>query len=282
MRSPERRSGIQIITDQMASLPVSKQEQYGIIVARAVVDNLGTSAPNPEEYRKRINEAADRLEEKGIKNGEVLILTVAKKQSESHNFAKQVAREISKDGKRVNVNVIETGSASLGEALVVLKIAELVTQGATMGQVTREAKEIKAKVSAFFTVERFRHPGGKLKNIVREVVNKGRYINVAPLLTMKDGDIGLRLTRGRRIAISKIAEHAAQKVDLNFPLIGLMEYDCEEKDLQLLEKTFVDLVAGNDEQKASEVRAKIIRGKIDEVTAFHIGTGTLGLAIKEI
>lgn len=266
-----------IVTDPMASLPLRKQEEYRIKVVPAMVDENGTSAPLPQSYRRAFEETLDEF---GPGGGEIYAVTAARRQSASGDFAERAAKDIEEDGVKANIRIIDTGLASLGEAITVLRIAELDRQGATTEQIDREIKDIKRRASALFTLKKFDHPDGKLKSIAKAIVNKGSIISVFPLMTMKDGHVGLKVARGgRNTAITRIAEWGAQNFDPDFPLIGIFEADCEKGESQQLEDSFVKLVSGDDEEEAQKLRAKIIRGQVDPITRFHVGVGTLGMAV---
>jgi len=155
---------VAIVTSSISCLPAEQVQRYGIkvvpmpfmlnghsyldgvdISATEVYEQLAyerpfrTSAPSPGDYLKAYREALSEYDA-------ILCLTVPSKISMMYDSACSAAEQIPKD---TIVDVLDTGTAAGGEALIDIAAAEAAAAGATLEEVKQLIANLKGKVRLY-------------------------------------------------------------------------------------------------------------------------------------
>jgi DegV family protein with EDD domain len=247
---------IAIVTSSISCLPAEQVRKYGIkvvpmpfmlnghsyldgvdIAATEVYEQLAyerpfrTSAPSPGDYLKAYREALNY-------NDAILCLTVPSKISMMYESACSAAEQIPKD---TIVDVLDTGTAAGGQALIDIAAAEAVAAGATLEEIKRLIANLGGKVRLYglivapkylartgrvpaplpsaasalsikpvFTIAQGRI---KLVNVVRT-----EKAGVDRMLSMMHADVGLRPVRViiQHANVPRQAENLRQRVQADF------------------------------------------------------------------
>ena len=271
---------IRIVTDSSCDLPKEITEQYGISVVPLYV-NIGdksyldgvelsradfyeglpdfkshptTSAPGLGMFA----ELYDRLAAEGAT--EVLSIHISAALSNTVNVARLAAEAT----ESVPVTVFDAGNLTLGVGLMVLAAAEAATAGRSMDEILAMLADKSRRthtIAALDTLEYLRRSG----RLSRFQSGLGALLQVKPLLTMHDGEMGMERVRTRRRAVDRVIELVKE--------IGPLE--------QLAVVHTHALKRANDlQQRVADLFPPDSRHLSEEVTPVigtHIGPGAVGL-----
>lgn len=165
-----------------------------------------TMAVNPEVAGKLFKALTDE-------GYDVLHIAFSSALSSSYNGAAMVAREICEENPEATVKVVDSVSASLGQGLLVHKLAEMKKAGKTLEETYAWAEAHKRNVCHQFTVDDLfhLHRGGRVSKATAIV---GTLINVKPVLHVDDEGrlIPLNNVRGRKKALNALVDNMAKTV----------------------------------------------------------------------
>lgn len=228
---------VKIITDSMSDITVQEAAQWGLtllplhvrfgaeeyddgvtITREAFYDRLmsaqelpKTSQVSPQAFR----DAFERALEEG---DEALCITGSGKLSGTYQSA-VAAREEMKD-RAARVQLVDSGSASLGQALLVLLALGMKGAGQSAGQIARELEQRKQRqrLVGFAGELKYLVMGGRLSALGGKV---GTALHILPLLRMTGGRLEQTgVCRGAGKARNWLLEQlAACPADTNAPLI---------------------------------------------------------------
>lgn len=239
-----------IVTDSSADLPSSYLKEHGIVLmsltytydgehfysndeetAKSFYDNIRngsmptTSQVNPDEAAKVINSALEIS-----KN--VLCLSFSSGLSGTYNSTRIAAEMISDERDDVNIVVIDTVAASLGQGLLVHKAVCMKEAGKSMDEIAQWVEENKNHIVHIVTVSDLFHlyRGGRVKKAAAVV---GTMINLKPILNVdNEGKLNnIKNARGRKKALSTLVdymdEHMGSYKDSN-DIVFISHSDAEE------------------------------------------------------
>lgn len=239
-----------IVTDSSADLPSSYLKEHGIVLmslsytydgehfysndeetAKSFYDKIRngsmptTSQVNPDEAAKVINSALDIS-----KN--VLCLSFSSGLSGTYNSTRIAAEMISDERDDVNIVVIDTVAASLGQGLLVHKAVCMKEAGKSMDEIAQWVEENKNHIVHIVTVSDLFHlyRGGRVKKAAAVV---GTMINLKPILNVdNEGKLNnIKNARGRKKALSTLIdymdEHMGSYKDSN-DIVFISHSDAEE------------------------------------------------------
>lgn len=168
--------GFKLITDNTADLPMSyiEENQIGLLTLPCTIDGViydennsldskvffdkmrsgsmpTTSQVNPEQVKSRM----EAYMEEGYK--EILYLAFSSGLSGTCNSARIAAEELMAEHSDVNIQVVDTLCASLGEGLLVYLTVEEMKKGKSMDEVISFVQETIPHVIHVFTVDDLNH-----------------------------------------------------------------------------------------------------------------------------
>lgn len=152
-----------------------------------------------------------------------------------------VAKQVMETHPEMKIIVVDTLSASLGEAIFIMKALAMKKEGKTLVEIAEALNGLVQNLCVQFTVDDLNHlyRGGRLSKTTAIL---GTVINIKPILYI-DGEgklVALGKTRGRKKSLQMLVENMAERIGSfrdQQMIIGIVHGDCEE-DAQLL-KTMI-------------------------------------------
>lgn len=159
-----------------------------------------SACPTPEAYLELFEEADDSY-----------VVTLSAQLSGSYNSA-EVARQMYLEQEQKNIAIIDSRSASVGQALIAMKVKELAGAGLPFAQVIEEVFRFRDEMSTLFVLESLENlrKNGRLSNIKALVAN---VLNIKPVMGATDEGTIIQLdqARGMKKALARLAELAEEK-----------------------------------------------------------------------
>jgi DegV family protein with EDD domain len=198
---------IGIVTEDTADFPSELIDRYGIAIVPTVLtwpelaaqagDNTfqkmrelekkgiksfgKTSQPSPREY-------LDKYRTQLQKFGQVLCITITSKLSGSYNSA-VLARNLLTPEEQSRVMVVDSLSASCGQALVALRAIDLIAAGMELDAVARKVEELVPHVRVFvmFADPKWMEASGRISRMVANLMRGMARLGVRPVLAFEKG-----------------------------------------------------------------------------------------------
>lgn len=219
-----------------------------------------TAAPSPEDFYVVFERHARAGED-------ILCICISTRLSSSLQSAKIAAGMMAEHYPGIRVEVIDSLSCTLMQAVYVLEACRMRDAGLSLTDTAGALSELRSTGRILFTVgslDYLRHGGriGKVTEIA------GNLLDLKPLITLQDGEIhSSGIKRGRRASLNGI---------VSLLVSYLREQNCTPKDCDILigygysEKEALDL------QKMTEKKLQEIYGTADAFPIFRIGA-TIGV-----
>ncbi|MEG0307906.1 MAG: DegV family protein [Clostridium sp.] len=172
-----------------------------------------------------------------VKEGKSIIyLGLSSGLSGTINNAKTAAVDIKEEIPSSDITVIDTLSASMGIALLAYKVYKMMEDEKSKEEIIEFVEGTKLKVNHYFTVDDLYHlkRGGRVSSSAAAV---GTLLNVKPILHIDNEGklVPISKARGRKKAISELANQFIQKTSSEPQMITISHGDCIE-DARALEK----------------------------------------------
>ncbi len=216
-----------------------------------------TSQPSPEQFRKAYEAAASDA-------SAIVVVTISGKLSGTYNSAAIAAREFSD----VPVRVIDSKTASMAAGFPAMAAAEASTQGASLDEVERVARDMVDRAGLLFYVNtlEFLQRGGRIGRAAGLV---GSILDIKPVLTVKDGEVEQH-QRARTLgkAVQALLDWANKRPAPE--RVAVIWSDREAELNRLL-----------DGLSARFPREQIIVTKYGPVLGTHLGPGGMGLIVVD-
>lgn len=165
-----------------------------------------TSQVNPNEFRQYFEAFL-------TKTNHILYLAFSSGLSGTCSNAKMIANEMMEDNPNIEIKVIDSLCASLGEGLLVEKAVQLKKAGKTFEETSAWIEEHALNINHIFTVDDLFHlyRGGRVSKTAAVV---GTIVNVKPILHM-DGEGLLKpinKVRGRKKSLHALVDYMEEKI----------------------------------------------------------------------
>ncbi|WP_312542289.1 DegV family protein [Enterococcus sp.] len=184
----------------------------------------------------------------------ILYLGFSSGMSGSFQSAVQAVALLKEEYETVNISLIDTKSASLGEGLLVAEAAKRKAAGASLLEVSQWVEEHKMQVDSWVTVDDLKQleRGGRISKTAAAI---GGLLNVKPIITVDmDGKLrNVDKVRGRNKSIQNIVDHTIAN-------------------LQATQTRTVYIANAGDDEAADKVIASL-REKILDVDIYHYPLG---------
>jgi len=172
----------------------------------------------------------------------------------------------------IPVEIIDTHSTSAGLGLVVTAVAQAVSDGKSLKEITQLAEGIVKRLKVFFVVDtlKYLHKNGRIGGASRYF---GTALSIKPILFLDDqGKIdALEKVRTKRKATEKLIQLAVEQADRKPVSVSVMHANALEE-----VKNLRDLLLEQLDCKQIDIY------DISPVIGVHVGPGTIGLAIYQI
>lgn len=224
---------------------------------------VGTMASNPAVIEEKFTAYA--------KEGkDVLHISFSSALSGGCGNVQMVSKQVMEAYPDMNIIVVDTLSASLGEAILIMKALEMKKEGKTMDETAKAITELAPHVCTLFTVDdlNYLYRGGRLSKTTAVV---GSLVNIKPILRINEEGklVALSKTRGRNKSLQAMADMMEERLgsfrDRQIT-IGIIHGDCEEDALNL--KKIVEEKYGYHDFFIQPIGPSI---------GAHSGPGTVGL-----
>ena len=236
---------VRILTDSTSDIPVEQAEALGITLVpltvffgdEAFLDNIEldnaafyrnlqaskslprTSQPAPakfqEAYMRLIDEGADGI----------LSVHLSSKLSGTYQSARTAAESLPDEMRKVPVEVIDSGSISVGMAYAIMHAAEEARTGADLTTIAAHMKDEleRTRILAVLDTLEYVRRGGRIGSAAALL---GNALSVKPIISLKDGEVvTVERPRTRSKAFARIAQMVAEAG--NIERISIAEADEE-------------------------------------------------------
>jgi len=155
-----------------------------------------SACPSPDDYMKEF-----------AKEGDTFVVTVSSELSGSYNSAVLAKRLYLEENPKKNIAVIDSRSASVGQALIAMKIKELIQEGHVFNEIVQKVQEFRSEIKTKFVLESLDNlrKSGRLSNLKALVANA---LNIKPIMggTPEGTICKLDQARGITKALKTMAE----------------------------------------------------------------------------
>ena len=224
-------------------------------------EKVTTSQINPQTYTNYMRPLLEA-------GNDILFIGLSSGISGSFASATIAKEQLSEEFPERKIELVDSLGASLGEGLIVLKAAELRSEGKTLGDTAEEIRIHIKKMYQVFTVDdlMFLKRTGRLSNISAAL---GTVLGIKPMLKgNEEGKIvAFGKIRGRAKVIAALAEkYDALVKEPEKQTVGISYCDCKED-----AKALAELINKTNPPK------KLIVLKHEPATGSHLGPGALAL-----
>ncbi|MDM5462850.1 DegV family protein [Bacillus cereus] len=277
---------VKIITDSAADLPVELLQAYDIdLIPLRVYDEAETEYLDGVTLKsvtllQKMREGAvyktslpslETFQEKFVsyaKEGNPCIyLAFSSELSGTYQSSVLIKKEVKETYTDLNLEIIDTKCASLGQGIVVLEAAKMAKEGASKEEILNRVAFLMEHMEHIFTVADLQYlvRGGRLSKVAGFI---GGLLNIKPILNVDEGKlVPLEKVRGKKKVLSRIVDIMEERgKDLKGQTIGMTHGD----DLETAEA----LKALITERFACEV---FIVNTIGAAIGAHTGPGALTL-----
>ena len=275
---------VRIVTDSTSDLTMEEADRYGITVVpltvffgdEAFLDNIEldnaafyrklqaskalprTSQPSPAKFQ----EAYTRLIDEGADG--ILSVHLSSKLSGTYQSAHTAADSLPDDVRKVPIEVIDSGSISVGMSRAIVHASEEARMGADLATLTAMVQDelARTRILAVLDTLEYVRRGGRIGSAAALL---GNALSVKPIISLKDGEVvTIERPRTRSKAFARIAQMVAEMGNVEH--ISIAEAD-EEVGKQLA-------------QAVKEVYPREIPTyKLGGVLGTHTGPGTAAIAL---
>ncbi|MFK4425006.1 MULTISPECIES: DegV family protein [Bacillus] len=237
--------GVKIITDSAADLPVELLQAYDIdLIPLRVYDEAETEYLDGVTLKsvtllQKMREGAvyktslpslETFQEKFIsyaKEGNPCIyLAFSSELSGTYQSSVLIKKEVKETYTDLDLEIIDTKCASLGQGIVVLEAAKMAKEGASKEEILNRVAFLMEHMEHIFTVADLQYlvRGGRLSKVAGFI---GGLLNIKPILNVDEGKlVPLEKVRGKKKVLSRIVDIMEERgKDLKGQTIGMTHGD---------------------------------------------------------
>lgn len=221
-----------------------------------------TSQPSPESFQAIFTEYAK-------KNEPLVYISFSSELSGTYQSAKIMEEIVKQEYPNAPIHIIDSKCASIGYGLVVLHIAKMAKNGATVEDIIQAAKFQAEHMEHIFTVDNleYLHRGGRISKTSAFV---GGLLHIKPIIHLEEGKlVPLEKLRGSKKVLNRMIELMEKRgTDFQNQMIGISHGDDLER---------ANLLASMIQEKFGIARESIVIEMVGSVIGSHVGPGTLAL-----
>ncbi|MGG0152600.1 DegV family protein [Bacillus mycoides] len=237
--------GVKIITDSAADLPVELLQAYDIdLIPLRVYDEAETEYLDGVTLKsvtllQKMREGAvyktslpslETFQEKFVsyaKEGNPCIyLAFSSELSGTYQSSVLIKEEVKETFTDLDLEIIDTKCASLGQGIVVLEAAKMAKEGASKEEILNRVAFLMNHMEHIFTVADLQYlvRGGRLSKVAGFI---GGLLNIKPILNVDEGKlVPLEKVRGKKKVLSRIVDIMEERgKDLKGQTIGMTHGD---------------------------------------------------------
>ncbi|WP_405103246.1 DegV family protein [Oceanobacillus sp. FSL H7-0719] len=225
-----------------------------------------TSQPVPEAFKSIFTEYAE-------KNEPLVYVSFSSELSGTYQSAKIMEEIVKQDYPDAPIHIIDTKCASIGYGLVVLYVAKLAKNGASVKEIVEAANYQAEHMEHIFTVDdlEYLYRGGRVSKTSAFI---GGLLNIKPILNVEDGKlVPIEKLRGSKKVLKRMLELMDERgSDFKNQIIGISHGD----DLERAE-ALSELI----QEKYGVEKNNIVIELVGSVIGAHSGPGTLALFFSD-
>ncbi|EJP98893.1 DegV family protein [Bacillus cereus] len=237
--------GVKIITDSAADLPLELLQAYDIdLIPLRVYDEAETEYLDGVTLKsvtllQKMREGAvyktslpslETFQEKFVsyaKEGNPCIyLAFSSELSGTYQSSVLIKKEVKETYTDLDLEIIDTKCASLGQGIVVLEAAKMAKEGASKEEILNRVAFLMEHMEHIFTVADLQYlvRGGRLSKVAGFI---GGLLNIKPILNVDEGKlVPLEKVRGKKKVLSRIVDIMDERgKDLKGQTIGMTHGD---------------------------------------------------------
>lgn len=237
--------GVKIITDSAADLPLELLQAYDIdLIPLRVYDEAETEYLDGVTLKsvtllQKMREGAvyktslpslETFQEKFVsyaKEGNPCIyLAFSSELSGTYQSSVLIKKEVKETYTDLDLEIIDTKCASLGQGIVVLEAAKMAKEGASKKEILNRVAFLMEHMEHIFTVADLQYlvRGGRLSKVAGFI---GGLLNIKPILNVDEGKlVPLEKVRGKKKVLSRIVDIMEERgKDLKGQTIGMTHGD---------------------------------------------------------
>jgi len=246
---------IAIVTDSIASISKEDSEKYEIQVvplnllfegkiyrdgidltveqAYEVLeknpDHFSTSAPSPGDFLQAYRKAAASAEK-------IICLTVAKGISATYDSARMAQGLFKTEFPKKELEVINTQTATVGQALLILTTARMINEGKDFNEIIKIIQNLREKTQTYLLLEtiRYIYRTGRIPEIASKI---GGIMPFKPILKIADDKMHFGgMANSKEKGVKKIINILKENINSSHPEIGITHNSAPEEAEALKEK----------------------------------------------
>ncbi len=221
-----------IVTDSTADLPESyvKEHGVGVLYLKCILDGVVYDNNNPIDnkvfYDKERNgsmpttsqlnpfDIKEALLEFGKEYKKILYIAFSSGLSGTYSSAMIAADELKDEAPELDIRVVDSKAAALGEGLLVHKAVMMQEEGCGFEEVVNFVQDHALNIIHVFTVDDLNHlyRGGRVSKATAII---GSIVGVKPLLHVDDEGhlINLGTARGRKKSLKRLVDMLEERMD---------------------------------------------------------------------
>jgi DegV family protein with EDD domain len=276
---------VAVITDSVACLTREQVEKHGISIVPLYINFEGkalrdwvdmtpneayelfmknltsftTSAPSPADFLRTYHEASRKTDN-------IVCITLSSKISSTYNDALLAKEMAAKELPGINIEVIDSWTATSAEGMIVLAAARAADRGDDLKSVIDAALTVKDKVNVLVLLDtiKYVYRSGRVPKVAAQA---GSMLNIRPLLNVSGGVNFVSVARNRERGIDHMMQKIKAKVDGKPLHASVMHAYAPEAAEQLKERVSQEFNC-----------VELWLTEFSPVMGYACGTGTLGVA----
>ncbi len=210
--------------DMYADGEIEKAEFYKMMANSPVLPK--TSCPSPERFMISYEGEED----------EILVITLASKLSGTYSTAVLAKNMFEEEYPNKKVAVIDTETGSVGQALLIVKAAQLAKEGKSLDEIVKIIESIKKDVVFYGSLETLENAikGGRVNPIAGKLIDA---LNFKVIVKIGNGEVKpLDKARGDNNSMKKVVENVCSSIkEGEVKLLAIAHANCLDKALKVKE-----------------------------------------------
>ncbi|MBI2868625.1 MAG: DegV family protein [Chloroflexi bacterium] len=222
-------------------------------------ESLRTSAASPEECLRAYREAARRA-------NNIVCVTVSARLSAVFSAARDAREQLAREMPEVNIEVLDSQTATAAEGFVVLAAARAAQEGKGIAGVLEAADLVRSRVNCIVLLDTIKHVyrSGRIPKVAAQV---GSILNIRPILTVAGSVRFIGAVRNRAAGLDRIIQMMREKTGDRPVHVSVMHAYAPEVAAKLMQRVGAEFNC-----------VELWLSEFSPVMGYACGTGTVGLA----
>ena len=248
--------------DYLDGVNITPSEFYKML--RGDLPPARTSAPSPGAYMEACKELCEA-------DYEVLCITATARIARMHEAATQGERLAREEGVKDRIEVVDSGTAAMGQGFLALEAARLARAGASMDEILGRVNRLYGFVRMLVTLDTLEYLS-KTTRIPRLGTLFGKALQIKPLILFEQGKVEpLENPRTRQKSIGRLLDLMGERLKGGMPLHVSVQHAASPEEAESLRTQVTERFSP----------ASLSIHEFSPVMASYTGPGLLGLAFYE-